>query len=261
LSLVRPLGVIGHLSLDAIGGAVPRIGGGPWHAARAFRVLGQGALLFAKCGDPELGRRLAARGLPCAVAVGGETTGFSFSYDERGVRTMLVDAVGDPWTIADLPQTLLRRVAWLQLAPLLTGDFDPDVLAWLARDRRLLFDGQGLVRARERGPLRLQAAADPDLLRHIAILKLASEEAAVIGDVGDLGVPEVLVTHGAAGADVVTREGTVRIAAREIDADPTGAGDAFSAAYLASRAQGHAPVSAARRASAVVAAVLTGGVR
>ena len=258
---MRPLGVIGHLSLDTIGGATPRVGGGPWHAARAFRLLGQDAILFAKCGDPELGRRLASRGLPFAVAVGGATTGFSFSYDEHGVRTMAVDAVGEPWTVADLPQALLRRVAWLQVAPLLTGDFDVEVLAWLARDKRLLFDGQGLVRARTPGPLHLRPAADPDVLQHIAILKLASEEAEVVGDVRELGVPEVLITHGSAGADVVTREGTVHVPARDVAADPTGAGDAFSAAYLASRAQGHAPASAARRASAVVAAVLAGGVR
>jgi sugar/nucleoside kinase (ribokinase family) len=46
------------------------------------------------------------------------------------------------------------------------------------------------------------------------------------------------------------------VPARDIARDPTGAGDAFGAAYLASRAEGHAPVSAARRATAVVAAVL-----
>jgi sugar/nucleoside kinase (ribokinase family) len=258
---VRPLGVIGHLSLDAIGGAPPRIGGGPWHAARAFRVLGQDAILVAKCGDAGLGRRLATRGLPFAVAVGGETTGFSFTYDEHGTRTMSVDAVGEPWTLADVPQALLRRVAWLQVAPLLAGDFDTDLLAWLARDRRLLFDGQGIVRRRERGPLRLEALLDRDVLRHVTVLKLAAEEAQVVGDVRELGVPEVLVTHGAAGADVVTRDGSVYVPARVVAADPTGAGDAFSAAYLASRAQGHAPLSATRRACAVVAAVLTGGLR
>ena len=40
--------------------------------------------------------------------------------------------------------------------------------------------------------------------------------------------------------------------------DPTGSGDAFSAAYLAGRSQGLAPVSAARQATGVVGALLTG---
>jgi 2-dehydro-3-deoxygluconokinase len=67
----------------------------------------------------------------------------------------------------------------------------------------------------------------------------------------------VLVTDGARGCDVVTPDGVEHVAARDVRRDPTGAGDAFAAAYLASRAQGHTPVSAARRATAIVAAVLT----
>jgi sugar/nucleoside kinase (ribokinase family) len=38
--------------------------------------------------------------------------------------------------------------------------------------------------------------------------------------------------------------------------DPTGAGDAFAAAYLVSRSTGHAPTAAARRATALVAGLL-----
>ena len=49
-----------------------------------------------------------------------------------------------------------------------------------------------------------------------------------------------------------------RIPARAIDRDPTGAGDAFSAAYLDARSRGYSPIGAARRATATVAAVLAG---
>jgi sugar/nucleoside kinase (ribokinase family) len=252
---VRPLGVIGHLSRDVVADGSPTVGGGPWHAARALRLLGHDAFLVAKCGDADYGRRLAALGLPVSVTVAGETTAFSFSYD-GSARTMHVEAIGEPWTIHDLPQNVLRRVGWLQVAPLLHGDFDADAFAWLARERRILLDGQGLVRRRELGPLHLDGSLDRSVLRHVSIVKLAVEEAAALGDVRELGVPEVLVTHGAGGCDVVTREGTERVPARDVGRDPTGAGDAFGAAYLASRAQGHAPVSAARRATAVVAAVL-----
>jgi sugar/nucleoside kinase (ribokinase family) len=255
---VRPLGVIGHLARDVVAGTPPRIGGGPWHAARALRVLGHDAIIFAKVGEREFGGQLATQGLPFSLTTGGETTAFSFSYDEKGVRTMAVDAIGEPWSVSDLPQALLRRVTWLQVAPLLHGDFDADAFEWLARDRRILFDGQGLVRRRELGPLQLDGSLDRDLLRHVTILKLADEEAAAVGDVRELDVPEILVTHGIDGATVITAEGAVEVPARVVHADPTGAGDGFSAAYLAARAEGHRPVSAAHRAAALVSGLLSG---
>ncbi len=148
---MRPLGVIGHLSRDVVAGGEARIGGGPWHAARALRALGQEAVVLAKCGPDErapYSRRLAALGLPAAVVGDGPTTAFSFSYDAELHRTMAVEAIGEPWREDELPARLLRRVEWLHLAPLLRGDFPPEVVERLARGRRLLFDGQGLVRPR-----------------------------------------------------------------------------------------------------------------
>jgi len=255
---MRPLGVIGHLARDIVSGSTPRIGGGPWHAARAYRALGHDAIVFAKCGEREFGAQLATQGLPFSLTTGGETTAFSFSYDDDGTRTMSVDAVGEPWSVSELPQALLRRVQWLQVAPLLHGDFDPDAFAWLARDRRILYDGQGLVRRREVGPLQLDGSLDRDVLQHVWMLKLAVEEAEAVGDVRELGVPEVLVTRGPVGSTIVTQDGEVDVPARAVDADPTGAGDAFSAAYMASRADGHTSLSAARRATALVGALLAG---
>src|SRR5947208_1419831 len=48
------------------------------------------------------------------------------------------------------------------------------------------------------------------------------------------------------------------VVAHRIDTDPTGAGDAFMAAYVVARSAGFAPLGATRRATAVVAAVLAG---
>jgi sugar/nucleoside kinase (ribokinase family) len=120
------------------------------------------------------------------------------------------------------------------------------------------------VRARQTGPLVLEGAFDREMLRHAAVLKLADEEArAIVGDADletlrELGVPEILVTFGSAGSLVITRDAATRIRAREIGGDPTGSGDAYAVSYVAARAAGHAPVSAARRATAAVAAMLTG---
>ena len=83
--------MIGHLSRDVVAGGEPQIGGGPWHAARALRVLQADALLVAKCGaaDEEAFRaELETTGVPFRLVVGERTTAFSFTYDDSGVRTM-----------------------------------------------------------------------------------------------------------------------------------------------------------------------------
>lgn len=267
---MRPLAVIGSLSRDVVAGGAPRIGGGSWHAARALRAMRLGATIFAKCGEPErqdYQRQLTATGLPATLASGGETTGFSMSYDRHGIRTMTVDAVGEPWQVRETSPDLLRTVEWLHVAPLLRSDFGAATLEPLAKGRRILLDGQGLVRVPAAGPLTLDGNFDRDVLRHISILKLAEEEArAIIGDaelesLEELGIPEVVVTFGLEGSLVLARGTATRVPAHAVHADPTGAGDAFAVAYLAGRADGHAPVSAARRATALVAALLAGRAR
>jgi len=262
---VRALAVIGPLSRDVVDGRIAQIGGGPWYAARALRALQQKAIVVAKCGEPErrsYRRRLASLGLPVTLTAAGETTSFSFRYDAEGQREMRVEALGDPWSEAGEPARALRRVEWVHVAPLLRGDFPAETLEWIARRRRVLLDGHGLVRARRTGPLMLDGDFDRSVLRHVSILKLAEEEArAILGDgeledLRALGVPEVVVTFGAGGSLVLTRDTAVRVTARPARGDPTGAGDAFSVAYLSARAGGHRPISAARRASALVSSLL-----
>jgi sugar/nucleoside kinase (ribokinase family) len=230
----------------------------------------QQAIVVAKCGEPERRpylRRLAALGLPVSLSAAGATTSFSFSYDAAGNREMRVDTIGEPWTEDDEPGRALRRAEWIHVAPLLRGDFPPETLERIAYRRRVLFDGHGLVRAREVGPLTLDGDFERALLRHVSILKLAEEEAQAILDGAELeelralGVPEVVVTFGAGGSLVLTRDGSVRVVAKAVRGDPTGAGDAFSVAYLSARAGGHRPISAARRASALVSALLSAGSR
>ncbi|HEU5243348.1 MAG TPA: PfkB family carbohydrate kinase [Gaiellaceae bacterium] len=263
---MRALAVIGPLSRDIVDGRARGIGGPPWHAARALRAMQQEAMVVAKCGEPERRsylRRLAALGLPVSLTAAGETTSFSFHYDAHGGREMRVETIGEPWSQADEPERALRRVEWVHVAPLLRDDFSPETLERIARRRRLLLDGHGLVRARRVGPLALDADFDGALLRHVSILKLAEEEARAILDGADLeelrglGVPEVVVTFGAEGSLVLTRDAAVRVTARPARGDPTGAGDAFSVAYLSARAGGHRPISAARRATALVSALLS----
>src|SRR2546422_8583228 len=161
---------------------------------------------------------------------------------------------GDPWTPVDAD--VVPPGGWIHVAPLLRSDFPAETLAALARGRHLSLDGQGLVRAAETGPLRLDADFDPASLEHVQILKLAEEEAEVVGAVDRLGVPEVLVTYGERGSRVYFDGRSEQVGAWPVAADPTGSGDLFSAAYLAARSQGLTPVPAAERATALVRTLL-----
>jgi sugar/nucleoside kinase (ribokinase family) len=260
---VRPLAVVGNLSLDRVDGGEPRPGGAPFHAARALRLLGRPAFIGAKAADTD--RRLLLPplvrfGLPVLWRSGASTAAFSFSYDGDR-RSMVVDTLGPAWTADDLRG--LERADWVHVGALARSDFPAETLAALARGRHLGLDGQGLARPDRTGPLALDADFDPAVLRHLSVLKLAEEEAfALVGGTDEealrsLSVPEVVVTLGSRGSLVLAeRRPLMPVPARPVGRDPTGAGDAFLAVYLASRASGYAPVPSARRASAIVAALL-----
>ena len=224
-------------------------------------------MVVAKCGEPERRsylRRLAALGLPVSLAAAGETTSFSFHYDADGHREMRVEAIGEPWSEGDEPERGLRRVEWVHVAPLLRDDFPPETLERIARRRRVLLDGHGLVRTRRGRPAQRSTVTSTG--RSCATSRSSSSprrrQQAILGhseleELRGLGVPEVVVTFGAGGSLVLTRDAAVRVTARPVRGDPTGAGDAFSVAYLSARAGGHRPISAARRASALVTALLS----
>ena len=261
------MAVIGTSSVDRVDGGPARLGGAPLYAAQALRLLGTPARLVTRLrrADAEAFLpQLARHGLPVSWRA-GETAEFSFAYRDR-VREMTVEACGEPWSAEEARGWIaeaLGGVRLLHVGALLRSDFPPDTLAELARGRRLLLDGQGLVRPATVGPLVLDSEFDRQALRHVSILKLAEEEAFALGadsegeGLSELGVREVIVTLGPRGS-LVLRDGAVcRVPAHPIESvDPTGAGDAFAAAYLVSRGIGQSPGTAARRATAVVAALL-----
>lgn len=260
------LAVVGNLSRDLVDGGPPRVGGPPYWAARALRVLGTPALVMAKCAGADralLLRPLVALGIPVLWLGGSATAAFSISYDgER--REMTVEGIGDPWSPRDVRK--LGDARWVHVGALAQSDFPAETLAELAAGRRrILFDGQGLVRPARTGPLELHGDYDPEVLRHVSVLKLAEEEArALVGEPDEaalraLGVPEIVVTLGSRGSLVYADGRLERVATQAVGGpvDPTGAGDAFAVAYLAARAGGHAPVASARRAGALVTGLLS----
>lgn len=251
------IALIGNLSRDLLPGLPPSVGGGPFHGARALQRLRVPARIVTRCAgeDRELLLPPVVRlGTPVRYVEGERTATFSFSYTGDR-RTMQIDSLGDAWLPGDLPD--LPPLRWVHVAPLARHEFPVETIAALARRCRVSLDGQGLVRVPEVGPLRLDADYDPELLRHVWVLKLAEEEAEVVGDPQRLGVREVIVTHGSRGATVYAAGTRELVTARGIDTDPTGAGDAFMTGYVVARNTGFGPVGAARRATAVVAAVLS----
>ncbi len=260
------IAVVGCLSLDSVGGGAPRIGGCPYYAARALRSLAAPAVIVAKCAAADrqlLLPTLTRFGLPVVWRSSATTTGFSFAYEgER--RSMTIEAIADPWTPEEAAGAL-AAVRWVHVAPLTRADFPAETLEALGRRRRVSLDGQGLTRPARTGTLTLDADYDPDVLRFVSILKLSEEEAELLVDGYDeralarLGVKEVVVTLGSRGC-IVFADGVAELVKshRVASADPTGAGDAFAAAYLAARSGGSAPTAAARRAAALVADLLAG---
>ena len=186
---------------------------------------------------------------------------FSFRYD-GDVREMTVEALGEPWTPGDL-EGLPSSPAGCRSAPSPRLGFPAATLAALARGRRLALDAHGVARVPRLGPLALDRDFDPALLEHVAVLKLAEEEALAIAGSTEpealrgLGVPELLLTFGSRGALVVTPDAAERVeAVPRPGLDPTGAGDVFLAGYVLARAEGVEPVGAANRGAALVARTL-----
>lgn len=250
------IALLGNLSRDLLPGQAPRVGGGSYHGARALQRLRVPARIVARCAVEDRGVLLppvTRLGTPVRYVPGTATATFSFSYD-GDVRTMAIDALGDVWSAADLPELPSGR--WVHIAPLARHEWPLETIAALAKRRRISFDGQGLVRVPEVGPLRLDDDFDRELLRHIWVLKLADEEAEVLGDPAALGVREVVVTHGSRGSTVYCGGHAEDVPARAFPGDPTGAGDAFATAYVVARNAGFAPAGAARRATAVVASLI-----
>ncbi len=265
---MRAVAVLGNLSLDRIDGGELRPGGGPFHAARALRSLNRPAIIVAAGAAADKALMLpplVALGIPVLWRETATTARFSIEYD-GDERRMVAEELGGPWRPQDLPEQALATVKWLHVAPLAGSDFPPETLAALARSgRRISFDGQGLVRPARTGPLELQADFDPELLRHVSILKLAEDEARVlVGEpteqaLRELGVAEIVVTLGSRGSIVFADGLAEHVPTNALTGpDPTGAGDAFAASYLVARAGGLSPTAAARYASGVVAGLLSG---
>jgi sugar/nucleoside kinase (ribokinase family) len=264
---VSAIAAIGNLSLDRIADAMPRAGGTVFYSARTFARLGADARIAVSCAEddaPTFERAFEGIALPVAWYLSETTTAYRFRYPSTGRRVMRLDSVGKAWRPNEAVQAV-GDAAWVHVGALVRTDFPPETLAALAGGgRKLLVDGQGLVRTPVLGPLRSNRDIG-DVLRYATMLKLDDREAELLAgnatpdSVRSLGIPEVVLTLGRRGSFIVTPKGVVAaVEGADIrqSVDPTGAGDTYSAAYLVARAGGAEPDEAARSATDVVAEFL-----
>ncbi len=262
--------IVGLTTVDVIRlpGAqqVTRAGGTPLYGARALAALGEPVAIATRCHDRALTAGILAS--PLCVQIDPESMISELTYHEHGERTQRLGAIGCDWQAADVrgfAWPAIEPASWIHVGGQRGGDFPPDALAALAEGgRSLALDAQGPLRSRTVGPMSYTGSLEPELLAHVRALKLSEEEAeAAFGTVDPTviraacGVEEVIVTLGIEGARVASPEGSAAIDADPVlEADTTGAGDAFLATYCASRAAGLAPHAATERACLHVAALL-----
>jgi sugar/nucleoside kinase (ribokinase family) len=266
--LIAGVTVMGNLAIDVIDGAPPTPGGCASFAGVALAAVDVPGRLVAMGAerDHALFDDLAERlGATLRILPSDRTSSFRLDYVDVDHREMSVDAIGPVWG-ADTIDAADPDTTWLHLAPLLRTDFPAETLALLhARGHRIVYDGQGLVRADRVGPMVVDRYFSPDLLEHISVLKLAEDEAVIVADgpfdestAARLGVPEILVTFGSEGCDIYTDGSVVRVPAawRVEGVQTTGAGDMFTACYTAHRAAGQDSRRAVELASELVATEL-----
>jgi pfkB family carbohydrate kinase len=219
--------VIGPAASDRVelpdGRVVVRPGGTPLYAARALRRAGAG----------------------CVAVETGHL--HSWLRHTGSATEQRLGAMPEPLHPARASELLPRLAGceWVLLGGQTAGDFPPDTIRVLTgAGHRVLLDGQGLARGSRGGPVHLGSIA-PALYAGATALKLNDAEAAAAGALAP--VPELLLTHGTAGASVAAGGSTTEVAGNGAAfADPTGAGDTLSALYCLGRALGQDPAQACR---------------
>jgi sugar/nucleoside kinase (ribokinase family) len=252
--------------IDASGARAP--GGVVQHAGVALATLGARVHVLTRCAcrdAPELLRPLREAGVVVHHCP-GRTTVCENDYRSGAGDHHHLHAVSETLRAVDVPAVCLAPDV-LQLGPLHPDDLEPG----LARRIRATWTGldvQGLLRRRSGATTRL--AAPRALRAHLAgvdVVKASASELPYLlaGSspcewLQRLGVRELLVTRGAAGATLFGEGPPLRVAALPVPARHlAGAGDVFLAAYLLSRVRALDPASALRVASRVSAAKIVHG--
>ena len=157
----RVIALIGNLSRDLLPEQPPRVGGGPYHGARALQRLRVPARILTRCAPADRDaccRRSSGSARPFASSRARRPRP-SRSRIAANSREMRIEALGDTWLPTDLPE--LPPLRWAHVAPLARHEFPAETIAALARRCRVSFDGQGLVRVPRGRTATLDTDYDP----------------------------------------------------------------------------------------------------
>jgi sugar/nucleoside kinase (ribokinase family) len=259
--------VLGAVTRDVEPGGASSPGGVVHYAGLAFAALGAHTRVVTRCRADDAQALLAplrAAKVETRALESRETTTYANDYSGSEDQHELL-AASDPIGPGDLPLAW-RRADAIHLGPLHRRDLLPETLAVL--EGRVGIDLQGLARQSSASGTQLAPNAElKDFLAHVSVAKAAEEEIAVLLEGMSLeefrrefALAELLVTRGARGALLVTRNGVEEIAAVPARRRfPTGAGDVFLAAYLFARVSRSEPRAAAEFAARASAAQIEYG--
>ena len=217
---MRGVAVIGNLTRDVVDGGPPRVGGAPYHAARALRLLGGRASVVARCSEADrrtLLPQLIALGVPVTWVRARSTAAFTLRYEGED-RELVLEAAGRAVVAGRGGSGRAGRVGARRAAHArrLPGRRPRD-----SRSRPPARARRPRPRSPRGSPGRCELDGDFDeaVLRHVTVLKLSEPEAEVLGGeerVAALGVPEVLLTQGSRGALLLCGGRRERIPVRPI---------------------------------------------
>lgn len=206
---------------------------------------------------------MLAAGIDVTLNASRNTVFFENTYygENQAERKQRVLAKADPFTIDQLKDVEAKVY---HLGSLLSDDFSPEVVEYLARKGRVSIDVQGYLReVRNEKVYPIDWKDKLSVLRHTYYLKVNETEMETITGKKDpveaarllraWGVKEVIITLGDQGSLIYEGEDFYKVPAyppHEV-VDATGCGDTYSAGYLYQRLLGKDPLEAGKFAAAM----------
>ena len=260
---------IGHITKDKIvtpNRTVYMAGGTSFYFAYAINQLPKDvsfSLITAM--DPtekEPVEKMLEAGIDVTLNPSRNTVFFENIYEEdQNKRKQRVLAKADPFTIRQLEHVEAKVY---HLGSLLSDDFSPEVVAYLASKGKVSIDVQGYLRqVVGEDVVPIDWDQSHSLLSQVDVVKLNEMEMQVVTGMTDaheaarfiasMGVSEVVLTFGSMGSMIYAGGSFYDVPAyapREV-VDVTGCGDTYSAGYLYGRSMGMDYGEAGRLAAAM----------
>jgi sugar/nucleoside kinase (ribokinase family) len=249
---------VGHVTHDLVDGRI-RHGGAALYSALTAARLGKRAALFTSCGEDFTGTEILD-GIATRVMRAGRTSTFRNIYSEEG-RVQAVYSMADSLEVRDFPEGW-KASEIVYLCPVLhevsleMGAVVPDALLGVAPQGWMrTWDSEGRIRAR-------RWEGFGNFLRSARFLIASEKDIEGNEDLVDLFrtlTPLVVITRADRGSVVFLPGKTIQVGAYPAEeADPTGAGDCFGAAFLIRYRETGDVLEAARFASCVGSFVVEG---